>query len=330
MNSQKKKIVFSYNFLLKFNKNKNKYISLFLSLFVIVNTYNYYNKNDIKICLCAIVKNENLYIREFVDHYKKIGYNNIIIYDNNDEGGEYFEKIIEDYIESGFIKIIKINDFREKSPDKIPQFYAYKDCYSRFNKLYDWLSFFDIDEFLEIDKKYGLIQDFLKDKIFNRCKNIKVNWLVYHDENILYYENKTLQERIKKYNYSNPINRHIKSTVRGNLSKNYWEKLENPHTSLLRFTSCSSSGKKIMYNSPFNDPPDYTNALLKHYCNKSFEEYCLKLKRGRADANNNSRIEFFNETYTNLLLEIKGNSEKLKIFHKILNDSQNLFKSDYL
>lgn len=298
-------------------RKKNKNVSLLLLLSIVIYTYNYYSKNNIKICLCAIAKNEILYIREFVEHYKKIGYNKIIIYDNNDEKDENIEEAIEDYIQNGFVKIIKL---RVTNPDIIPQFYAYKDCYSRYNKFFDWLSFYDVDEFLEIDKKYNLIQDFLKDKTFEKCKNIKINWLIYFDKNILYYENKPVQERIRKYNYNDPSNIHIKSTVRGNLSKNYWEKMLTPHSSELKFTSCSSSGKKIKYDSPYNIPPDYTNAFLKHYKNKSFEEYCYKLKRGRADVNKTLSKVKFNNAYKYLLLKSKGNIEKSKIIYKIFEN----------
>ena len=58
------------------------------------------------------------------------------------------------------------------------------------SKYYDWLSFFDIDEFLEIDKKYKTIQDFLNDKIFQSCKSIKINWLLYKNNKSLYYDKK--------------------------------------------------------------------------------------------------------------------------------------------
>jgi len=124
------------------------------------------------------------------------------------------------------------------------------------SKFYDWLSFFDIDEFLEINKKYKTIQDFLNDNIFQSCKNIKINWLLYKNNNSLYYQKINIQERIKYPEYNNPGNILIKSTVRGNLPINYWKGMENPHTSSLKYSSCSSSGKNIRYNSPFNNPPD--------------------------------------------------------------------------
>ena len=107
----------------------------------------------VTICLCVIAKKENLYAKEYVNHYKKLGYSYIYIYDNNDINDEKFEDVIKDEIDSGFVTIINIRG-------KIRgQCFAYKDCYGKYNKLYDWLSFFDFDEFLTIKEKN--IQNFL-------------------------------------------------------------------------------------------------------------------------------------------------------------------------
>ena len=48
---------------------------------------------NISICLCVIAKMENLYAKEYVNHYKKLGYKHIYIYDNNDLDGEKFEML---------------------------------------------------------------------------------------------------------------------------------------------------------------------------------------------------------------------------------------------
>ena len=99
-----------------------------------------------------------------------------------------------------------------------------------------------MDEFLELNGKYKTIQNFLNDKIFKKCQNIKVNWLR------------------NRFNNNNGLkNKGIKSTVRGHLPTNYWEIMRNPHTSLLNITSCSTSGKIIQSNYPYNNPPDYLN-----------------------------------------------------------------------
>ena len=250
-------------------------ISILLFIFIII-SFIIKNKKT-SICLCVIGKNENLYVKEYVKYYKKLGYNHIYIYDNNNIKSENFTEILKEYIKDGYISIIDYIGYRGK--DNNSQKEAYFDCYEKYKIYYDWLSFFDFDEFLEL--KNQTIQEFLDDNIFNCCQIIKINWLAYTSRNeLLYYENKSLQKRFNIPDPNNLANKHIKSIIRGNLNDNYWKNWMNPHSSLNNLTSCSSSGKIVDSNSPFIEPPDYTYAHLKHFGNKSFEEYCYKLKRG--------------------------------------------------
>ena len=88
-----------------------------------------------------IAKKENLYAREYVNHYKKLGYSHIYIYDNNNINDEKFEDVIKEEIDSGFVTIINIRG-------KIKgQCYAYKDCYEKYNKLYDGYHFLILTNF---------------------------------------------------------------------------------------------------------------------------------------------------------------------------------------
>ncbi|MBO6272267.1 glycosyltransferase family 92 protein [bacterium] len=70
--------------------------------------HNKIKKYTNKVLLCCIAKMENNYIREFVEYYKRIGFDNICLYDNNDVNGEHFEAVIDDYIKSGFVIIKNI------------------------------------------------------------------------------------------------------------------------------------------------------------------------------------------------------------------------------
>ena len=183
------------------------------------------------------------------------------------------------------------------------------------NKDYNWLSFFDIDEFLELKPKGIKIQEFLDNERYKNCQNVKFNWLIYTDSDKLHYENKPIQERFTKYLDNHVFfNKHVKSTVRGNLSKNYWIGAPNPHTSNNEFSSCSSSGKEIDRKSPFNYPPDYKYAILKHYRTKTIEEYINKMKKGKPDVkiNYNMMVEYFFGSN-------KITDEKIDIFNKEFN-----------
>ena len=55
------------------------------------------------VCVCSICKNENLYIKEFVEYHLLLGVNKIIIYDNNDINGEEIIKPLEYYIKKNIL-----------------------------------------------------------------------------------------------------------------------------------------------------------------------------------------------------------------------------------
>ena len=94
------------------------------------------------VCLCLIAKNENKYIKEFVEYYKNFRIDKIFLYDNNDLNGENFQNAINNYIKKGFVELI---NFRGIST---AQLRAYNDCYKKNKINYDWLIFFDADEFI--------------------------------------------------------------------------------------------------------------------------------------------------------------------------------------
>ena len=309
---------------MKINKHKLyrlKLIKKYKILFILIIIFLYYliffitsQIFKLKVCLCIIGKNENLYINEFIDYYKNIGYNHIYLYDNNDINDEKFEDEIKDEINNGFVSLIDYRGYRGININ--PQLNAYKDCYKKNNKKYHWLSFFDIDEYLQLVPADLKIQQFLSNKRFKNCQNIKLNRLYYKSNNAIYYENKPLQKRLNIPDAQ--INYGIKSTVRGNLSKNYWERAPTPHSSSIKVKCCSSSGKYVNYSSVANKPADFKYAYLKHFQEKSFEEYCLKIKRGRP-IKELQRNKFKEDAIKNLIENNKNNKEKMNIIKRIFN-----------
>ena len=291
-----------------------KKINSFISKYILKNAY-----KNIKACLCVIGKNENLYAKEYVTYYKDLGYNHIYIYDNNDHRGERFEEVLKEEIDSNFVTII---NYRGKSPVHItrgPQCLAFRHCYDSHRREYDWLSFFDFDEFLEVRPKAKNIQEFLGNQRYEKCDNIKINFLIYGDNELLYYDNRPVQERFSVPNYKQPNNVVIKSTVRGGLPHNYWRFQCHVHTSNMNVTNCNAQGEIISYYTGVNKPANYTYAALKHYYTKSVEEYVNKSRRGDSyivigynEAQKRKRIKKYFE-YNNYSVE-KENLFK-KLFH---------------
>jgi len=290
----------------------------FLSLILLLIKFLFFSSevDNYKICICAIGKNENRYIKEFVNYYENIGYKHFFLYDNNDINDERFEDVIQTEIEKGFVSIINYRGYRGKKQN--PQFSAYEDCYEKNNKNYTWISFFDIDEYLELVPSNMKAKNFFDQEKFKLCQVIKLNWLLYKTKDSLYYENASLHERMITPLIGIKENEHIKSTVRGNLTPNYWFNCNNPHTSINNLTTCSSSGKIINSSSPFNSPVEYQYAYLKHFHFRSFEELCLKIKRGRP-VPNYEKIRL--EKIIKLIKENKNNTEKMNIIKRIFNST---------
>ena len=268
--------------------------------------------------MCIIGKKENLYAKEFVNYYKNLGYNHIFIYDNNDVNDEKFEDVLRQEILDNFVTIIDYRGYRGKI--NRPQFDAYRDCYSKYSSEYDWLSFYDFDEFLYLRENKN-IQEFLDQDKFKKCIDIKINWIVYSDNDLIYYEDKPIQERFTTPLINDTENKHIKSTVRGHLKNNYWSKMWNPHSSTGNYASCTATGSKTDSNSPFHTPPNFEGAFIKHYATKTIEEFLGKIKRGRSDLKVTFNKELWKDRINYFFGRNKKTKEKLDYIKKELNMS---------
>ena len=135
----------------------------------------------LKVLLCTIGKEENKYIKEFINHYRKLKIKKIILYDNNDIDGEMFQDILENEIANNFVEIINYRGFQ------LPQEKAIINCYKNYSKNYDWIAFYDIDEFLQIIN-FTNINKFLSLPKFKKCQSIIFFILLMEMEfiNILY------------------------------------------------------------------------------------------------------------------------------------------------
>ena len=126
----------------KIKKYQRKYLNL---------NHNPIKKLDINISyginvlICAIIKQESLYLEEFIEYYIKLGIKKMILYDNNDLDDENLNYLLNKTIFQDFIEII---DYRGISH---AQKKAYNDCYNNNKYIYDWIAFFDIDEFLYLN-----------------------------------------------------------------------------------------------------------------------------------------------------------------------------------
>ena len=144
----------------------------------------------------------------------------------------------KDYINKGYVEI---SNWRGKKNETLNMM---NDCYRKNNQLFDWLIFYDIDEYIHLNN-YTNIKTFLNEDKFHNCKKIYLNWVFHTDNSLFHYENRTLKERfpeketkpekLEKNNFN-----YIKSIIRGNLPN---IKIDCKYTLSKEIQGCNAFGK---------------------------------------------------------------------------------------
>jgi hypothetical protein len=289
------------------------------------------NINESRVCICTLGKNENRYIKEFLNHYKELGVDKIFLYDNNDKGNnsESFENEISEFIKEDFVEII---NYRGKVH---PQFQIYRKCYQKYNQIYDWLIFFDIDELIHLEN-YSNIKDFLNEKRFNKCKLIYFNCFRHTDNDLLYYDNRSLEARFPFINWKSNLFT-LKTIARGNITK---IRFLTSHWLDRRISGCNVFGKveiptrKVNLNIDINKD-EYKKYYIDHYCFKSTEEYINKINKGDGIFGYNNKIKmhkinlyfYYNKISVEKINYLESKTGlNLSSFRRRLNDSNTYLK----
>ena len=239
-----------------------------------------------KTAVVCIARMENHYIREWVEHYKSIGFTNVILYDNNMLSEEHFEDVISDYIDNNFV-ILK--NARGK---RCYQCSAYFDAYREYRKQYDWMLFVDADELLDLGE-YDSIKHFLNEEKFQNESCIRIAWKIYDDSGLVRPNGDyRMKERFSSFKYC----RQCKSIIRTTLDVRGF----TPHGPL-NIRCVDSSGRICGSKDEFlsNDLRTDNPVWINHYFMKTIEEYVTgKMKRLYPDqkdsnAQNILRVERF-------------------------------------
>ena len=247
-----------------------------------------------KVALICCGRLENRYAVEFVEHYKQLGFDHIFIADNNRDGEEHFEDVLQSYIDEEFVTIF---DYRNK--DTI-QLFGYIEMYNKISLdyNYDWLFYCDFDEFL-ILKNDKTIKEYINRDCFKDTNQIFINWKIYTDNNLIYDDGRPCLERFtEEYIYKDGIywneNQCIKPIIRTKIKDIYQENLHFfiDKNNILNNSTCNNKGENCEPN--FYITINYDYAYIKHFTTKTIEEYVMnKSIKGTGDR----PLEEFNKTY---------------------------------
>lgn len=262
----------------------------------------------LRVAICAIASNENLYLRDWVRYHIGLGVKKIVLFDNSPLQGDCPQMVIGDYVSSGWVTIIHV---RKKSVNPVlMQEMCYTAGYQAWHKDYDFMLFIDIDEYLTL--RDGLtLQEWLKSVMM--ADLVKLNWMCYTDNGMLHYDNRPVTERFTEpmmplnkadwWNEKHPVNSTIKTMVNCKQREASFLATKTPHICLTNKRNNAvavTAGGKPVHPMASACMMDYDAAWIRHYRTLTIDEFLYRrFTRGIGDARSVS-------TRTEDLLKIFG------------------------
>ena len=217
-----------------------------------------------KTALVCIAKNEDRYIQEWVDYHLMLGFDSIFVYQNN-----WRATLRPD-------PRVKLFEFDYNLPNT--QGMCYNLFIQKFRNEFDFVAFFDIDEFLTL-KLSRSVGDFVSD--YTDYGAIAVNWRLFGDSGRAGVTDGDYSVLPRFTHCGSTLNKHVKLIV--NLRKANSDRNGNViHPYCVHYTMESVSAdttvntaKTAYVHGPFNEADldmCVGIAYLNHYRNKTREE----------------------------------------------------------
>ena len=236
-----------------------------------------------RIGICAIAKNEDDYIDEWIRYHLKLGVDQICIFQNNWRySGPFTESFhVHWYAQDGEVQQLNAyNRFLHNANLSIQEL--------------DWCAFIDVDEYICVRDVSRSFQDILEE--FQAYPSLAINWRLFGSSRLSWDCSHDVVTRFTKCEAV--LNKHIKQVVNlkmmrenGMLSKAHFV---NPHYG--NWTAVNLQKNAVV--GPFNTQQlDQVQPLeLNHYVVKTWDECLAKCSRGRADVScKRNAEEFFRE-----------------------------------
>lgn len=211
--------------------------------------------------ICAIIKDEDNDVREWLNYHFAIGFEHILIYDNNSKNPLY--KQISDYISSGLVTVINF------PLTKSQQLSAYMSALDYWGKNTRWLAFIDTDEFI-MPLGYDDIRDFLDD--YTQFGGVGANWAMFGSGGHI---SRPKGGILENYTQCLGLDPHIKSIVQPAMTK----MAKSAHHFIYKDGSfCVNEDGIPIFG--FSTYPLANKIRINHYYYKSQQDFYEKIARG--------------------------------------------------
>lgn len=227
--------------------------------------------------VCAMAKNEEPYLEEWIEHHLKIGFEHIYIIDNNDDFG--LDLFLLPYIECKQVTLINYVGIKPKN-----QTSAYIYCLDNYGHESRWMAFIDVDEFICLMRDMS-IESFLKER--KHLPGITMNWKMYGADGKIYKEKGKVMERFNT-SVESKMNYCFKSIIQPHIYLSLGDGKMGAHR--WNYPLFDENGNLVLGELR---KPTYQYIALNHYYTKSFEEFFDRMKRGETIGGHKTLDDFF-------------------------------------
>jgi hypothetical protein len=229
----------------------------------------------------AMVKNEENHIAEWIGYQIAIGFDTVILLDNcsTDNTKKHAEKLAH-YAD------VRVLDWSIVTPDS--QLRAYEHSVQEFGYEFDWMAFFDSDEFLVPNSGLELhsVLDARRD-----AAALAIPWSIFGSSGHRERPDGLIVENfLHRSEASFGPNRHVKSVIRPNTIR----ACLNPHAFDVDGAYQTLAGETITWAHAgvLDHVPDYSYGKLHHYFTRSWQHWMDKLDRGYRDVTQRKLTDF--------------------------------------
>lgn len=232
--------------------------------------------------LVCIAKDEPDF-REWVLYHQKLGFDHIVVYQNDWDCGMNMPGLIKRRISGRGVQVAAYNHFLQDS------------------NYYSWAAFLDCDEFLVL-KKHPNVNDLFLDH--EEKPGLAVNWCFFGSvQEIVGWDSSVLRRFVRRGNANQHIKmilnfRHQHKTPEGRYL------IVNPHHPLSNLQDTNGN----VVSGPFNPNGPIDQAQINHYYHKSLEEWEQKRRNPRGDGviHGTRRTWFDNRKCDQTILDISA------------------------
>lgn len=221
--------------------------------------------------LCAIVKNEGEYIAEWLAHHVALGFDRVLIFDNDSTDNTRAEL---QRLER--LALIEVRSWPDAGRRRV-QVAAYEQACRELAGKVEWVAFLDVDEFL-VSQHGDRLPDLLS--VAQGCAGIAVNWLMFGTSG---HEQKpdglVLEAFQMRSAVEFPPNRHVKSLIRPDRALS----CSNAHAFVLDGAYCGPAGQPVRWEvlGITAGLPNVENWRVHHYFTRHRAFWHAKIARRR-------------------------------------------------